>query len=101
MKLSIELLKTQLAEYETKCGTEGSGSILDFLWYSYSASNPIDDGLIKESEQKLNPVYQELSWRNSDILSNLVTDLCTAYQRAAFLEGILIGAHLSEELRGE
>ena len=98
MNQYVTKLKRELAEYGAKCGYEGPDSILDFLWYCYSASNPVDDGKIKQTESALDPVFRELSVDSSDLLNNLICDLCTVYQRAAFLEGLLIGTHLAEEL---
>ena len=94
----ITKLKQELAAYEAVCGNEGA-SILDLLWYCYSASNAVDDGKIKEAEAAISPVYHELSTDVSNMLDDLIGDLCTAYQRAAFLEGIQVGVRLVEELQ--
>ena len=90
----IEQLKKELEKFT------GSGdfSVLELLWYCYSASNPIDDGLIKQQEEALKPVFDELSNDSADRLFNLIGDLCTAYQRAAFLEGVQVGIQLTREL---
>lgn len=97
----IEQLKIELRSYEILCGKEDDFSILRFLWQSYSCFNPTDDGQIKKCNDALSPIYQELSLNNADALTYLICDLCTAYQRAAFLDGILVGAHLVKELEIE
>ena len=94
----IQQLKKDLQTYETICGKEDDFSILRFLWQAYACSNPTDDGQIQKSNDALSPIYRELSVKNADTLSNLICDLCTAYQRAAFYDGILVGVHLTEEL---
>ena len=94
----IQQLKKELKTYEILCGKEEDFPILRFLWQSYSCFHPTDDGLIQKCSNALSPIYQELSLPNADTLSYLICDLCTAYQRAAFLDGILVGAHLVEEL---
>ena len=94
----IAQLKTQLAEYESGCGASPSESILEFLWYCYSASSPIDDGQIKKAEAQLDPIFGELSFHNSNILFDTISDLCLAYQRAAFFEGLQTGFRLADEL---
>ena len=94
----LEQLKQELTDYQTKYGLERSASVLDILWYCYSAANPIDDGRIAAAEDALGPVYDELSFSASEVLFGQISELCTAYQRAAFLEGILLGMNLSKEL---
>ncbi len=73
-------------------------SILDDLWLKYSETRPVNKE-VDLQETRLRPVFQELSLESSDILSGLLVDLCTAYQHAAFLEGIRIGFHLQDELK--
>ena len=98
MNTYISQVKKQLAEYEAKCGVTDSESILDLLWDCYLESNPIDDGRIRQAELALAPVFRELPIAHSDALSDLITEMCIAYQRAAFLEGIQVGFHLNQEL---
>ena len=100
MKLNLDRLTTDLAEYESRCGFDQSESILDFLWYCYSASNPIDDGRIRATEEKLDPVFQDLSYEASNSLFDLISERCLVYQRAAYFEGLGTGFRLSQELNG-
>ena len=99
MNFDITEFKQQLSQYEAACGVDGSESLLDFLFYWYSATAPVDDGRILQSEQALSPVFEELSIEHSDALFDRISDLCLAYQRAAFLEGLRVGYHLCEELQ--
>lgn len=95
----IDQLSRELREYQSKYGTNRCESTLELLWHCYAVSNPVDDGRVKAAECALRPVFEELSFDASNALFDLISDLCTAYQRAAFFEGILIGTHLSAELR--
>ena len=97
MTQDIDKLLTALAAYESKCGIPLE-SILDSLWYDYSCRTPIDDGQLRASEAKLSPVFGELSPDASDSLSDLIANLLTAYQRAAYLDGMRTGVHLFQEL---
>ena len=87
-------LLTAIAAYETKCGFDPSDSILEALWYDYSCRNPVDDGLIRQAEKKLSPVFEELSLEASDCLSDQIVELLNAYQHAAYLDGLRTGVHL-------
>lgn len=98
MNVNITKLKQQLSQYEAACGIDKPESILDFLFYWYSASAPVDDGRILQSEQALSPVFESLTVEHSDALFDRISDLCLSYQRAAFLEGLRTGYHLHAEL---
>lgn len=101
METYISQFKNQLAEYAAKCGEGEAFSILELLWKCYMEESQVDDGWIMKAEKAINPVFDSLSKERSDALYELVTDLCMAYQRAAFLEGIRTGFCLKEELAGE
>jgi len=98
MNSYTQKLLTAIAAYESKCGITEPTSILDALWYDYSCRNPVDDGIIRASEAKIGLVYAELSVEASDSLSDLIVELLESYQRAAYLEGLRMGAHLMQEL---
>ena len=94
----IQKLLNAIDAYESKCGIAEPESILEGLWYDYSCRNPVDDGQIRNAEAKISPVYAELSLEASDCLSDLIVELLTVYQRAAYLEGLRSGVHLIQEL---
>ena len=98
MQSYLVQLQKELSEYMAQGGREEGGSILEFLFYCYLSSVPGDDGRIGKCEEALAPVFGELSLENSDRLFDRIADLCAAYQRSAFLEGIQIGFQLSAEL---
>lgn len=94
----LKQLMAELDQYTASCANVRPSSVLDLLWYCYLSANAIDDGQIKKSEDKLIPVFEELSVMSEDALFEIIAELVTAYQRAAFLEGMQIGAQLSAGL---
>ena len=98
MNLYTQKLLNAIADYESKCGISPSSSILEALWYDYSCRNPIDDGRLRQAEQNLSPVFEELSMEACDCLTDQIVDLLNAYQRAAYLEGLCTGALFMQEL---
>ena len=94
----IQQLKHEIREYEISSGKDTEFSVLHSLWQAYSDTDPVDDGPIRQCNDAIRPIFAALSLENADALSYLICDLCTAYQRAAFLDGIILGAHLAEEL---
>ena len=98
MSQIMEILMNSITDYESKCGITAPESILESLWYDYSCRNPVDDGQVREAEAHIAPIFRELSVESSDHLSDLIVNLLTAYQRAAYLEGLCTGANLLREL---
>ena len=96
MNTFMDKLKLELVDYAEKCNRKDAPDVIDILWHCYLEYAPIDDGLIKEKEDTLTPVFNELSVKSSDILNGLICDLCTVYQRSAFLEGLQLGFLLTE-----
>ena len=98
MKPYTQKLLSAIAAYESKCGISTPESVLESLWYDYSCRNPIDDGMLRQAEEKLAPVFAALPTKESDCLTDKIVELLNAYQRAAYLEGLCTGAHLLREL---
>ena len=91
-------LLNAITDYESQCGISDPASVLESLWYDYSCRNPVDDGQVREAEAHIAPIFRELSVESSDHLSDLIVNLLTAYQRAAYLEGLCTGVHLLQAL---
>lgn len=91
-------LLSAITDYESQCGISDPASVLESLWYDYSCRNPVDDGKLRQAEERLSPVFAELSMEASDRLTDQIVDLLNAYQRAAYLEGLCTGVHLLQEL---
>ena len=92
-----EKLLAAIADYESKCGLSPE-SILESLWYDYSCRRPVDMGQVRAAEARLSLVHRQLSMEASDSLSDMVAELLTSYQRAAYLDGMRMGVHLLLEL---
>ena len=91
-------LFNQYMQEHRQCGGNNMESVLEFLWECYSMENPVNDLRIHSCEEALRPFMEALPLDASDTLFEAITDLCIAYQRVAFLEGLTIGARLHAEL---
>ena len=98
MNITIQQFQQQLIEYQAKCSPEAPIPILELLWQCYYQAHPIDDGRIKEIEEKLAPTIDALPFEQSNEVFVMLYDLVDAYQRAAYLEGIQTGAQIINEL---
>lgn len=98
MNQYLTQLITELEKYGAEYTVNGEDSALEQLWNCYSAANPVDDGRIKAADRALSPALLSMEPQAADAVSDLVSELCLAYQRAAFLEGIQVGSCLQREL---
>ncbi len=88
-----------LSEIAAEWNPSPSKSIRDVLWQYYIEYYPITDTRVKRSELALEPYFQKLSPEAADALFDLISELCTAYQGAAFWDGFRLGLRLQEELQ--
>ena len=95
----ITQLNEKLAAYRLRCDGVEFDSVLELLWECYSNANPIADDRVKQCEAAIAPVYEAIPLDASNQLFIMIYDVCAAYQRAAFLEGIHIGAALAAGLQ--
>lgn len=87
-------LDTQSPDY----GLPELHSLLEHLWYTYTIHNPIDSPAIRQSFRDLEPLFSALPFQEANDLFDTIADLCTTYEKAAFMEGIHVGVRLSAEL---
>ena len=99
MNRYIQNLKSFLAEQTPSYSFDDANSILEMLYYYYTSSNPVDNATIRCQFKALNDILRQLPTEQNDAVFVLAGDLCTAYERQAFLDGIVLGVRLIEELR--
>ena len=75
-----------------------SKPLLELLYEIYTEYNGIENGYIRDKYRELREQYAHLSDREFDVLFDRVGSLCCAHERAAFLEGVRVGARLLAEL---
>lgn len=98
MNRYIENLKSFLAEQTPCFGYDDANSILEMLYYYYSVANPVDSALIRCQLKELNDILCRLPLSENEAVFSVTGDLCAAYERQAFLDGIHVGMRLFEEL---
>lgn len=94
----IQSLKARLASSSPDYGDGDISTLLEFLWQAYTDRNPISNDRIRALFLKLEPIFAGLPPQDCDALFDTVSSLCAAHERAAFLEGIRVGARLAMEL---
>lgn len=73
-------------------------SLLEMLYQVYVEYNPFDTPRIRECFSQLDHLLSPLTLADTDRVFALVCHLCSEHEKLAFLEGIRVGAALSEEL---
>ncbi len=75
-------------------------SVMEFLYWHYAESNPIDSRKIRDGFTQIRQQYPHLSMQEFDPIFTTVSDLCVEHERLAFLEGLRLGVTLMMELAG-
>lgn len=99
MERIIEYLKDSLAEHQPNYGSREVHSITEFLYWYYTAYNPVDTDTIRARFDEVNTIVRNLTLKEQDVIVDLVNSLCGEYEKQGFLEGLHIGARLTMELR--
>ena len=73
-------------------------TVLDQLYQAYAESHESDPPEIRDGFKELDDLLGDLSLDDNNAVWNLCCQLCTAYERKAFLDGLKYGAHLIREL---
>ena len=79
-------------------GNSDCETVLDQLYQAYAESHESDPPEIRDGFKELDTLLEQLSLDDNNAVWNLCCQLCTAYERKAFLDGLQYGAHLIQEL---
>lgn len=92
-------LKTYIDAHPFDPGDSDCETVLDQLYQAYAESHESDPPEIGEGFKELEEFLCELPLDDNNAVFNLCCRLCIAYERKAFIDGLLYGAHLMSELR--
>ena len=95
-RLNAYIQKQPFASGESNCET-----VLDQLYQAYAESHESDPAEIGDGFKELEEFLCALPLDDNNAVFNLCCRLCSAYERKAFRDGILYGAHLISELKSE
>ena len=94
-----KVLNGYIATHPLDLGDTDSESVLEQLYEAYAESHESDPLEIRNGFKELDALLEQLSLDDNNAVWNLCCQLCTAYERKAFLDGLQYGAHLMMELR--
>lgn len=90
--MEAQMLKSKLMAVEP-------ASVLEMLFEYYREQNRPETEVIRENFAHMSHILEKLPHGEMDLVWDRICDLCIAYQRMAFLDGLGIGAKLMIELQ--
>ena len=91
-------LNTYIIAHPFDPGDSNCETALEQLYQAYAESHESDPPEIRDGFKELDAFLEQLSLDDNNAVWNLCCQLCTAYERKAFLDGLQYGAHLIQEL---
>jgi len=92
-------LNAYITAHPFDSGDSDSETVLDQLYQAYAESHESDPPEIRNGFKELDDLLGDLSLDDNNAVWNLCCQLCTAYERKAFRDGLQYGAQLILELK--
>lgn len=91
-------LNAYITAHPFDSGGSDCETVLEQLYQAYAESHESDPLEIRDGFRELDALLEQLSLDNNNAVWNLCFQLCTAYERKAFRDGLQYGAHLILEI---
>ncbi len=91
-------LQANIALHPPDLGDCDCETVLDQLYLAYAESHESDPQEIRDGFKELDTLLAHLPLADNNSVWHLCCQLCMAYERKAFLDGLQYGAHLMNEL---
>ena len=92
-------LNAYMTAHPFDSGDSDCETVLDQLYQAYAESHESDPPEIRDGFKELDALLEQLSLDDNNAVWNLCCQLCTAYERKAFIDGVRYGAHLIAALK--
>ena len=92
-------LNAYIQKHPFDSGNSDCKTVLDQLYQAYAESHESDPAEIGDGFKELEEFLHTLPLDDNNAVFNLCCRLCSAYERKAFRDGILYGAHLISEVK--
>ena len=98
MKTIPEAMKAYIETHPFDSGSDDCAAVLDQLYLAYADSRESDPPEIRKGFAELEVLLKSLPLCDNNAVCNICCRLCAAYERKAFIDGLLYGAHLMKEI---
>ena len=92
-------LNAYITAHPFNSGDSDCETVLDQLYQAYAESHESDPPEIRDGFKELDDLLGDLPLDNNNAVWNLCCQLCMAYERKAFIDGLQYGAHLITTLK--
>lgn len=92
-----EALKAYIETHPFDAGSSSCETVLDQLYQAYTDSHESDPPDITALFRELSEYLEALPLDDNNSIFRLTCDLCIAYEKKSFLDGVQYGAHLIHE----
>ena len=92
-------LNAYITAHPFDSGDSDCETVLDQLYQAYAESHESDPPEIRNGFKELDDLLGSLPLEDNNAVWNLCCQLCTAYERKAFIDGLQYGAHLITTLK--
>ena len=101
MKDIARRLNVYIESHPLDLGDSDCETVLEQLYQAYAETQESDPAEIGDGFKELEEFLHTLPLADNNAVFNLCCRLCSAYERKAFRDGILYGAHLISEIKSE
>ena len=101
MKDIARRLNAYIESHPLDLGDSDCETVLEQLYQAYAETQESDPAEIGDGFKELEEFLHTLPLADNNAVFNLCCRLCSAYERKAFRDGILYGAHLISVLKSE
>ena len=98
MQSFTEAFRAYIHSHPFESGRSDGETVLDQIYQVYWESHESDPPEIKDGFKELESLLETLPLDDNNAVFTLCCRLCTAYERKAFRDGLLYGAHIMQEL---
>ena len=101
MKDIARRLNAYIESHPLDLGDSDCETVLEQLYQAYAETQESDPAEIGDGFKELEEFLHTLPLADNNAVFNPCCRLCSAYERKAFRDGILYGAHLISEIKSE
>lgn len=73
--------------------------VLDVLYFYFALEHTVDTSVIRANFTEVGDILEKMSFEDNNKVFTAIVHLCEEHSRQGFMEGIRVGAVLTEELK--